>query len=223
MIVSSADISAQPGPVDLAPDRIGLVALHWSRVVLFVSMVMLATAPLFISDSYSPVEHTISESGAQGVPGAWIQRTGVVLAACAVLVMTLNAGPVWSRTARRWIRVYALALVLLAVFPESPWNGGPHDVVVATVHTVAGVCAAVAFIVGIVGVSLSSQRPRWARSYDLLMVGAVILVPQLMLLWPFDGVLQRAMVALGYGWLFLEGRRLMLYAKPIEAPPPQGL
>lgn len=216
--MGSTELSAQHGPLDLARDRIGLKAIRWSRAFLLVSMAMLASAPLFISDTYSPLQHTISESGAQGVAGAWIQRSGVVLAAAAVFVMTFCAGT-WGRSAKRWIQVYSFALVMLAVFPESPWDGGSHDAMVARLHSVAGVIAAIAFVVGVLAVSTAGHRGRWARVLDGSMVAAVVLIPQLMLLWPFDGILQRAMVALGYAWLLVECHRMLL-PRPDAAPAP---
>lgn len=202
--MASTDIPARDIIRDLDNGRIRVPAIRWSQGLLLLSVSMLALAPLVIPDTYSPIEHTISESGGQGVPGAWMARSGVVLAACAVMIMASQAGPIWSRTAKRWIWVYSVALVMLAVFPESPWHGGSHQATVATMHSVAGVVAAISFIMAVVAVSQSSRRRLPARIYDGLLVSAVILIPQLMLLWPVDGILQRGMVALGYGWLFLE-------------------
>jgi hypothetical protein len=207
VVVANTDISARNAVFRLDRRREGLGAIQASRAVLLVSLVMLAVAPLFIPDTYSPIEHTISESGAQGIPGAWVERFGVFLAACAVLVMTFYPGPTWSRAAQHWLRVYSFAVVMLAVFPESPWDGGTHDETIARMHTVMGVAGAVSFVMGVVVVSSSRQRSRRARRYDALVVVAVVLVPQLMLLGPLDGILQRLMVAVGYGWLFLECKR----------------
>lgn len=180
------------------------------RLALVVSMVLLAIAPVFLPDSYSPFEHTLSESGAQGVATAFVFRSALIITASAVLVMTMHARVTWSGTARVWLRVYALAVVALAVFPESPWLGGAHDERIAFLHTVAGVVGGLAFIVGIVGVSVSGLRGPRARVLDIVMVGAVMVTPQLMLMTPAAaGMLQRAMVLLGYIWLLSEAQRMV--------------
>lgn len=182
------------------PSSIALRSV-WTGLIL--SLVMLALAPLVVADSYSVVEDTLSESGAQGVDGAWVLRTGALLAAVSVLAMTTMAR--WGGPARVAIRVYALGLVGLVVFPEAPWDGGSHDVTIAYLHTVSGVVGATAFIFGVVLVSLSRpSEQRGARAFDWLVVAAVALIPQVMLVAAGDGLLQRAMVGLGYIWLLTE-------------------
>lgn len=182
--------------------------LAWSsRAGLISSFLMLALAPIVVADSYSVVENTLSESGGQGVDGAWVLRTGVVLAAGSVLIMTTISN--WGTTARISGRVYALALISLAVFPESPWDGGAHDRTVAYLHTVSGVIGAASFIIGVLAISLSRpSHRRGARAFDWLVATSVALIPQVMLLTGSDGLLQRLMVALGYVWLFAEALRL---------------
>lgn len=192
-----------------AQRQAGRLTVEGARVGLAVSMVLLAIAPVFLPDTYSPIEHTLSESGAQGVPTAFVFRSGLIFAATAVLVMTMEAGAVWGGRARLWLRVYALAVVGLALFPESPWDGGGHDETVAFLHTMAGVVGAIAFIVGIAMVSFSRPRRARARVFDFVVAGAVAVIPQLMLVTPADGMLQRVMVLLGYVWLFSEAQRMV--------------
>lgn len=195
------------------------VLATWSWGGLILSFVMLALAPIAVADSYSVVENTLSESGGQGVDGAWVLRTGVLLAAVSVFIMSTIAR--WGRVARGALRVYALALVSLAVFPESPWYGAAYDGTVAYLHTVSGVVGAISFIIGVAAVSLSSaQRQRAAKVLDWLVVISVALIPQLMLLTIAEGLLQRLMVALGFVWLFTEASRISprsgSVAKPTE-------
>lgn len=176
-----------------------------SRLGLIVSAVLLGIAPLpLIADGYSFIEHTLSESGGQGVEVALVHRGGVLLASGSVFIMSLLS-PNWNDGARRWLRLYALALVLLVMFPESSFDRGPYDPFVAKLHTGAGVTGAIGFILGIVAVSgsrLAFERNR--RIFDRVVVTAVALIPQAMMFLDGDGVLQRVMVALGYIWLFLE-------------------
>ncbi|MGD2043267.1 MAG: DUF998 domain-containing protein [Acidimicrobiia bacterium] len=198
---------------------VDLARLSWAGLIL--SVLMLAFAPLLVADSYSLIENTLSESGGQGVDGAWMLRTGVLLAAFAVFIMT-TISPHWGKTARIALRIYVLGLVALAVFPESPWDGGAYDGTVAYLHTVSGVVGAASFIVGVMTVSNSRpSRQRGARAFDWMVVLSVALVPQLMLATTGDGLLQRTMVALGYAWLFVEAarisERLGIAEKPTEA------
>lgn len=174
---------------------------------MFLSFVMLALAPLVVADSYSVVEDTLSESGAQGVDGAWVLRTGVLLAAVSVLAMTTMAR--WGAMARIAIRVYALGLVGLAVFPEAPWDGGAFDETIAYLHTLSGVVGAAAFVVGVTLVSLARPSAHSSRRFfDWMVVAAVALIPLVMLVTAGDGLLQRVMVGSGYIWLFTELARI---------------
>lgn len=195
------------------PTRSALVRM--SRGGLALSALMLAAAPLAVADSYSVVENTLSESGGQGVGGAWVFRAGVLVAAASVLVMTSVPSP-WASRARAAMRIYAFALVLLVVWPESAWDGRSADLVVAKLHTVSGVIGAVAFMLGVLVVSHGRQHLR-ARVFDWVVVAAVALVPQVMLLTVADGLWQRLMVALGYAWLLIESLRI---SSPRPAPPP---
>lgn len=186
----------------------GLLAVG-SRIGLIASAALLAAAPLALGPGYSFLEHTLSESGGQGVGGAWVHRGGVLLAAASVFVMTVLATPVWGVWTRRLIRSYVLALVLLVVFPESPYHGGPHDPFVAMLHTWAAAFGAVSFILGVASLALGrGEDQHRVRTFDLIVIGAIVLLPQAMLVTPYDGGIQRLMVALGYGWLFWEMSRL---------------
>jgi hypothetical protein len=48
-------------------------------VLLLAAMAALALAPLLMPDSYSVLGHSVSESAAQGVDGAWLARLAFLL------------------------------------------------------------------------------------------------------------------------------------------------
>lgn len=142
--------------------------LLW-RAGLVAAVLLLAIAPWFVDAGYSIVTNTISESGGQGVHGAWIMRTGVVLTAISVWGIAISAGSPWTGTAKHWLRLYAVALLMLAAFPESPFYPGPHNESMAQLHTVAAVFAAVTFIIG-VG-AMSRSRPSVGfRIFDWMVI-----------------------------------------------------
>lgn len=190
------------------PDRTGL--LRWSRVGLFLSMILLAVAPLVVDGSYSVVEHTLSEAGGQGVSGAWALRAGLVLASGSVLAMTVTSpAAVWEPSARWALRVYTLALLMLAAFPTTSWEGAGQNEMVGTIHTASGVTGGLAFIIGVLVVSKSRPATETrAKVLDWTVIAAVALIPQAILISTADGLLQRLMVALGYLWLFAESVRI---------------
>ena len=76
-----------------------LLLVRLARPTLIVSLLMLVVAPLLIVDSYSVIERTLSESGAQGIEGAWALRTGVLLTSFSVLAIVFTARSVWGRAA----------------------------------------------------------------------------------------------------------------------------
>ena len=183
--------------------------MAWAGLV--ASVLLLALAPLAVADSYSIIDHTLSEAGGQGVDGAWVLRAGILITAGSVWLLALGSGAAWGWVAQQWMRVYAVGLVFLAILPEAAWDGRPHSPTVAFLHTVSGVVAAVAFIVGVM--TITRRRPRYQRArraYDWIAMAAVALIPQLILMVGGDGLLERIMVVFGYGWLFSEAHRLAL-------------
>lgn len=207
------------GPLGAATATSDLTVIRWCQVGLSVGLMMLATAPLFVADTYSIVENTLSESGGQGVDGAWVFRTGVLMTALSVSVLSTRAEMLWGQRGTFWLRMYALGLVFLAVFPESPWYRGDYDEIVAGLHTVSGVMGAVSFMLGVA--SVSAQRVRGARIkvFDWSAIVVVGLTPHVMLLVDFSGLLQRSMVLLGYTWLIGQSIRL---ARSLAQPPPSA-
>jgi hypothetical protein len=208
-VIAEMEISSTPGRrSNPSESLVGLSPIRWARTGLVVSFLALALAPLAVGDSYSALDNTLSESGGQGVAGAWVLRSGVLIAGAAVLTMTALDTPVWRDAARRWMRIYALALIMLVVFPESPWYEGAYDATVARLHTVAGVVGAVSFIIGVWMISRGRRQQAPARVFDWVVIAAIVIVPQAMLVLPGEGALQRLMVLLGYVWLFTESGRM---------------
>lgn len=181
----------------------------WLRTALVVSMIVLACTPLLVPSSYSLVENTLSESGAQGLEWSWVFRSAVILTGCAVLLMTVAARTMWRPSARMWIRVYGFALILIAAFSEAPWDGSPHDETEAFLHTVFAFIGGMSFVLGVAAVSSDrSREDPFLRGFDVVVVLAMTMIPLIMMSVDGDGLLQRALVALGYSWLLAEATRI---------------
>lgn len=78
--------------------------LSWRRWQLWgalaclgASVLSLALAPFLMPDSYDWLKHTTSESGAQGLSGAWLTRLGFVTFGLGVLWLSSLAGGRWGR------------------------------------------------------------------------------------------------------------------------------
>lgn len=205
-----------PG-IDVMPTD--LTVVQWCRGTLVLGLLMLATAPLFVADSYSIVEQTLSESGGQGVDGAWVFRLGVLLTSLAVSVLSTRAETLWGHQGAFWLRMYAVSLVFLAVFPESPWYGDDYNAIVAGLHTLSGVLTAASFILGVAAVSSRREGAPRAKAFDWLVMATVGLMPQLMLLVDFGGLLQRSMVLLGYVWLIGQSIRVARHLRSFPTRP----
>jgi Protein of unknown function (DUF998) len=179
--------------------------------LLLSSMLAVASAPLLMPDSYSWLVNTISESGGQGIHGAWVTRSGFLLTAIAVLLMCSVASTRWGYWGRASMRLYAFGLISGAIFAKASWEDVPHDRIEAFLHTLSVFWGGVGFALGVLIVSFRRQRPNWwRRGFDLAIVLATPIVPLLMLVFAgHAGLLQRALALAGYVWLLIEAFRLM--------------
>ena len=204
------------------PTSGGLTVVRLAQIGLVASIVLLVAAPLAIPPGYSVVDHTLSESGGQGVDGAWIMRSGVLLTSISVFALISVSALVWSALARLFLSIYATALLFLVIFPESPWTDATHDAFVAWLHTASGVVGGIAFILGAFLVFRSRpEDDKLRRAHDWIVMASIALIPQVMLVLPADGVLQRLMVAIGFTWLLAESARIASshrVARPATAP-----
>ncbi|WP_278237361.1 DUF998 domain-containing protein [Isoptericola sp. AK164] len=178
--------------------------------LLAVAATCLALAPLVLPDSYEVLRQPVSRAGAQGVPGAWLARTGYVLLGLAVLVEAARAGEAWGPVGRAAHAVYATAMVCLAVFSASPWYGGPGDTVEASLHTWAATVAVGAFFVGVLGVRIQrGRRPGRIAVLDVVaLAGAPVLALAAETMPGGAGVTERLIFVIGFTWYGVEAVRL---------------
>jgi hypothetical protein len=178
--------------------------------LLFGSVLSVLIAPLLMPSSYSIVEHSISESAAQGVEGAWLARLGFLMFGLAVLLLASIAGDRWGIWGRIAHRVWGVSMIGAAVFSHMPWLDTPYDVFEDTLHSVASFAVGMSFIVGVLLVTFRrgpGSGP--VRVFDWMAMGIALVVPLIMFnLTDVAGVVQRVMFAVAYLWYGLEALRL---------------
>ncbi len=188
--------------VTTTPPRTGVRAA-FVLGCLAASALALVLAPSVLPESYSWVEHTTSEAGAQGVEGAWLARTGFVLFGVAVLAMAALPPSAWSVSARTAHGVFGLAMLAVAAFSTRPWfPDATFDATEDLLHSVAATAMGFAFAFGVVFVAIRigkrEQRVRW---FDAAAVVATVVLPLGMTFLPdFAGLFQRLMFAVAYAW-----------------------
>lgn len=206
--------SLPPAPPELDTRQIARAASH----LLVASVVCLALVPWVVSASYSVIEHTLSEAAGQGVRGGWLARTGMILAAFAVFLLSatpaLRWGP-WSRLAHRLFGVFT---VFIAIFEHSSFMEGDSDQFEGWIHTVVAVAAGVSFAAGVLLVALEGRRlGRVPSAFDQAAFLAPLVLPLVMVqLDSIDGLAQRLMLAAGMWWYWLEARSVAVPARRLR-------
>ncbi len=172
-------------------------------VGLVSSLVALALAPLALDPSYSWLEHTTSESGGQGVDGAWVARTGFLFFGLAVVWIALQARDRWGRTATVFHMTFAVCMIAVAAYSLRAWfPDAPFDTTEDALHSVAATVMGFAFALGVTAVAVRIQRSghHW-RILDGVAVLASIGLPIGMgMFGEIDGGLQRLMFLIAYIW-----------------------
>nr|WP_246256663.1 DUF998 domain-containing protein [Isoptericola halotolerans] len=178
--------------------------------MLAASATLVAFAPLVVQDSYDVVRHSVAHAAGQGVPGAWVARSGFVLVGLAVLLEAARSAQAWGAWGRGAHGVYGLGMICLAVVSHRPWYSSRWDPVEDSLHTVAATTVVAAFVVGVLAVAIRrGPRPGPIRVADVVAVGAAVLLTAVALTMPaLEGAAQRLLFAVGYAWYGIEAVRL---------------
>lgn len=92
--------------------------------LLAISAASLALAPAVVPDSYSWIPHTTSESGAQGVEGAWLARIGFLMFGLAVIWLAQLARATWGPWAAALHTGFGVFITATAAFSAGSWEEG---------------------------------------------------------------------------------------------------
>lgn len=185
---------------------VGITAL------LVAALVAFAVAPTLLPDSYSWVEHGISESAAQGIDGAWAARAGFILFGLGVLSLVLLRHSTWGPLASVLFAVFGVSMFGVAAFAAKPWESDAVFVESEDLlHSVFAGFAGFAFVVGTMTL-IVARRHRSIRSAipDWIAFGVAAIVP-LTASTSAWGALQRTMFFVSIVWFIREAWR----AEPI--------
>jgi hypothetical protein len=170
---------------------------------LGASAISLALAPLLMPASYSWLEHTTSESAAQGIDGAWLARGGLAAFGVAVLVLAALARPRWGTVGTTLHTAFGALLVATAVFSTRPWEPElPFSALEDLLHSVAATAMGFAFAGGVAVVAFRRRRRsgRWSPRDGAAVAAAVVLPLGMAGAEEFAGALQRLMFLVAYVW-----------------------
>lgn len=186
--------------------------------LLAASLGCIALAPTLMPDSYSWVEHSISESAAQGVDGAWVARLGLLLFGSSVLVLVATSGQRWGLWARMAHGLYGVSIVGAAVFAHMPWEDVPYDETEDLLHSIASFGVGFGFIAGVVLVTIHRPAGAWvARIFDWVAIGAAVVITMVMFNnAAIAGMVQRLMFAIAYLWYGIEAVRVGWMTPAVE-------
>jgi hypothetical protein len=171
--------------------------------LLILSGAALLAAPWLMPEGYSWIQHTTSESAAQGLNGAWLARFGFLAFGLAVLWISTNRKTTWARGAVWLHSVFGISMLATAAFSHQPWlTGVPFDPIEDTLHSISATVIGFAFAFGVavrLGQELRQGKP--AHWLHLLALLAATVLPILMAAQPdLPGFFQRSMFFIAYLW-----------------------
>ena len=158
---------------------------------------------------YAWLSNSISESGAQGVTGAWATRLGFLTLGLGVVFLATSTEMSW-RTGARWLLgSYGFLMLCVAAFSTVSWDASvTGNATESLLHSIAAAAMGFAYGIGIFWVALTDRAASFGwRVFSLAVVASSIALPiSAALFTPLGGLLQRIMFALAYIWFIVEAR-----------------
>lgn len=182
------------------------VRRRWIVMLYLVAAACLAAAPLLMPAGYGWLRHTVSESAAQGLDGAWLARAGMLTFGFAV-ICTAVTNRWWSRAAQVAHGAFGVLMIVAAAFSARPADPAAAYVQSEDViHSIAATAMGFAFAIGVVlvGYGRIVTGGRFGR-FDGIALVASVAIPLVMLTWDgVSGFAQRIMFAIAIGWYLVE-------------------
>lgn len=178
-------------------------------VFLLVSAVLFLLAPLAMPADYSWVANSISESGSQGLTGAWVTRLGFLSFGLGVILVAITRWGVWRSAAGWLLSAFGFLMLTVAAFSTKQWNPeASFNELESNLHSISATVMGFCYGVGVLLVIVLEKQA--ALSVKLLGWAAVvtsIAMPILAGVIPeFGGVFQRIMFAVAIAWFVFQGR-----------------
>ena len=205
-------------PLREIPDRPAPYAAVAVLALLAASLLALAMAPLALPDSYFWIEHGTSESGAQGIEGAWVARLGFVLFGLAVIWLATLSARRWRQPATALFLTFGVCMMAVAAFSIRPWEeDAPFDRTEDLLHSSGATVMGFAFALGVVAIVVRRRiDAQPLRVLDIAAIVAATLIPIGMSIWSEAyGVMQRLMFLVAYAWY---GREAVLAFRSAREP-----
>lgn len=200
---------AEPAAATIATkERTGRFAASGITVLLVGALAAFAVAPTLLAESFSWVEHGISESAAQGIDGAWPARLGFIMYGLAVVWLVGLLHSTWGLLTTALFTLFGVSMFGVAAFAAKPWEADAVFVESEDVlHSVFAGTAGFAFIVGTVTLivarrqrSIKAAIPDWVA----FLVAAVVPLTGSTSMW---GAFQRLMFLTTALWFIREAWR----------------
>ncbi len=178
----------------------------YAILYIFAYVLLLATVfilPLFSFDEYSIIQNTISELGAQQVPGNWLANTTIIILSLAiVLLATKQLKLYWKQLVV--IYFFCVSFLLTGVYQLAGLDTHQHifnytnDALHSLFSMITGFafCLFCIFFVFIV----EKKEHKWQTLGAFLLA---LIAPLMMWQHPeFKGIYQRVLFLGSFGWLF---------------------
>jgi len=176
-------------------------------ILYLISILLLLYAPNLMPESYNWIEHTTSESAAQGISGAWMARLGFIIFGMAVLWQSQLLKSQWSRASYICFIAFGISMISTAAFAIKPWDLNlPFDKFEDNLHTVGSNLVGFSFSLGVLTVLFQRKKNEiLSIIYDLIALLSAVIIPLMMFnIDGIAGVAQRSMFTIAYIWYIKE-------------------
>ncbi|WP_432410053.1 DUF998 domain-containing protein [Rasiella sp. SM2506] len=172
----------------------------FAYVLLVVTMFVL---PLFSFNGYSLTQNTISELGAQKVPGNWLANTTIIVLSLAIVVLaTKQIVTYWKQLTALYF--FCTTLLFTGVYQLAGLDAHQHifNYTSDALHSLFSMLTGFAFgLFCILLIFILKKRKHQWQTFGVFCLAFI--VPLLMWQYPeYRGIYERILFLVSFGWLF---------------------
>ena len=180
-------------------------AANGSALLIAFAVALLGLAPLGLSDSYSWVEYGTSESGAQGVEGAWIARLGFLSFGLGVFTLAQLRAKSWGLIGALLHGLFGVSMLGVAAFSARSWDeAAPYVSSEDALHSLFAGLVGFGFIAGMVAVMVFRHYESAVAAIPEIVPLAIASVTPMLMSTGIWGALQRVMFLAAAAWYVRE-------------------